>query len=155
MFSGVSATAVSGNDRHNSFLFFPPSMWNLQLVIYSTVWSVDSKITQVFIYKFEIVWLCGRRHLHHPHWGRHCLHTVKGDWESEQADVGGERWGTWVTWTGSWQKQGGGFLEQTMERHFWSNKLQSSSLFPTLSQVITPINFIKVAGGFTNIWEVP
>lgn len=80
--------------------------------------------------------------------------TLWQDWEGEQADMGGER-ATWVTWTGTWQKQGGGFLDKTMERHLWSNKFQSSSLFPTLSQVITPINFIKVAEGFTNIWEVP
>lgn len=55
----------------------------------------------------------------------------------------------------TWQNQGGGdFLGRTTERHLSSTKLQFWSLFPTLSQVITLVSFIKVAGGFTNICEV-
>lgn len=75
-----------------------------------------------------------------------------GDWASR---CGGRKEKDMGNPERTWQKRGGGFLGRTMERHFWSKTLQSWSSFPTLSQVITLISFMKVAGGFTSICEVP
>lgn len=129
---------------------FSPRKKHLQLLILSMAWPVAPKLSYFIIHKLETVWPGGRRHLHHPH--RHHPATTKGRAgraSKQMWEVKGEGHGQ----LGQDMAKAGRWLP--MERHFWSNKLQSRSLFPTLSQVITPISFIKVAGGFTNICEVP